>query len=547
MPIDEALARRFMVRFEGYADAYGTYNKDKATAEVIGGKVEIRSSAVTRRRGRYEPPLDWLKLWLNHLNGVEPLGVIPIRDNNTCYFGVNDIDEYGVIIGSPQPLPGGELTLYQRYDKEDAPVIISRSKSDAAHGWVFFGTAVSATPLQLYLQETAAMIGYGGSEVFPKQRQVALERGDLGSWINMPYFGDTRWAVDREGNRIPPDKFMDLVEAMAARPPWLLERYMSSSKDGEQQAGEAEFKDGPPCMQRLSVTGIGEGARNEGMMAFGVFAKKKYPNDWEEALVRWNAAYCKPKPLPPSEIADIIKRLRQKDYYYPCKKQPIVAHCQSALCRTRRHGVASGTTDMLPIIGGMSVLPTEPPLWFLDVGEHRLELTTANLTNYKAFQNACSERLFVRFQGMTQKAWDEVLAVAMRDINKIEVTEEVGLGGQFHEILEDFVCNQPQAETRDEILLGKPWLDDEAKNADDHRYYFRLKHLENSLSDANFKVYSRGQIVTRLRALGGDNHVLALKGKNAKERKNVRVWWLPKSFSQITPTPVPPPVPPEPI
>ena len=40
--------------------------------------------------------------------------------------------------------------------------------------------------------ELAAGIGYGGVEIFPKQREVLVDRGDIGSWLNMPYFeGET--------------------------------------------------------------------------------------------------------------------------------------------------------------------------------------------------------------------------------------------------------------------------------------------------------------------------------------------------------------------
>ena len=36
--------------------------------------------------------------------------------------------------------------------------------------------------------EIAAGLGHGRYEIFPKQEQVLVERGDVGNFINLPYF-----------------------------------------------------------------------------------------------------------------------------------------------------------------------------------------------------------------------------------------------------------------------------------------------------------------------------------------------------------------------
>ena len=35
-------------------------------------------------------------IWEQHLEGIRPLGIIPIRANNTCLWGCIDIDSYDV-------------------------------------------------------------------------------------------------------------------------------------------------------------------------------------------------------------------------------------------------------------------------------------------------------------------------------------------------------------------------------------------------------------------------------------------------------------------
>jgi hypothetical protein len=525
--VDEALARRMMALFEGYHGAYGSYDAGTTgNASLRSGKIEIKATAFTKRQ-----PVT-LKLWQDHLNGKTPLGIIPIRDNNTCLWGCVDIDVYDVDV----------VKLYADLMKERiSNTVICASKSGGAHIFQFLKDPVAATGFQFWLQQAAALIGFGGSEIFPKQRSVALERGDLGSWLNMPYFGDTRWAYRHDGTVMPLDEFLDLAEKQRLPAKAVVDEKAAKKKTADTMKGsDDEFGDGPPCMQYLTTTQVKQGGRNEGLLAFGIFAKKKYPDRWADVVEEWNKLYFDP-PLERAERDDIIKRLGQKDYYYPCKKQPIVTHCQSALCRTRKFGVASGTTDGLPVIGGLSVLPTDPPLWFLDVGEHRVELLTEQLINYSAFRLVCASKFFAYFDGMKQEAWGQVIAHAMREVNKIEISDDVGLGGQFVEILDDYVNNQHRGQSRDEIALGRPWLDESDPAPENHRHYFRLKDLEKFLTDANFKVYSRAHIATRIRALGGGNGQLMLKNE-----KNIRVWWIPALFMP-KPTPAPRVVEREPI
>ena len=66
--------------------------------------------------------------------------------------------------------------------------------------------------VQRKLRQLAAAIGYGQAEIFPKQTQLLLERGDRGSTLNMPYFGgenSTRYAYGKEGEALTPQEFLD--------------------------------------------------------------------------------------------------------------------------------------------------------------------------------------------------------------------------------------------------------------------------------------------------------------------------------------------------
>ena len=75
---------KFKKIFSGLTIAYGQYQKgDRGTNGKLKGKAFIVRKNVTD------------KLWEDHLAGTPPaLGIIPIREDNSCCWGCIDIDEY---------------------------------------------------------------------------------------------------------------------------------------------------------------------------------------------------------------------------------------------------------------------------------------------------------------------------------------------------------------------------------------------------------------------------------------------------------------------
>jgi len=79
------MVEKFIEIFQGLDIAYGEYylegDKDQKTGKEKG-------RAVTKRA-----PLTQ-ELFQRHLNGEINLGVIPIRQDNTCIWGCIDVDKY---------------------------------------------------------------------------------------------------------------------------------------------------------------------------------------------------------------------------------------------------------------------------------------------------------------------------------------------------------------------------------------------------------------------------------------------------------------------
>lgn len=484
-----SVAQRLMDLFKGYENAYGSYEKEEHVAGQ--DKVEIKASAFTKRA-----PVT-LDLWERHVSGRSSLGIIPIDAQNCCRWGCIDVDEYSV------DLPTVARTVAKHH------LIVCRSKSGGGHIFLFTKDAVPAAEMQSKLKEISAALGYGGSEIFPKQVKMLVEKGDLGSWLNMPYFNadkNGRYAYDpASGSKLPLEDFLTLADK------WKYSR--EAFKDLQLIKQDSEFRDGPPCLQYLAQLGFPDGMRNNGLFALAIYAKKKRPDAWKDLVEKWNRELMDP-PLEVAEVHDVIERLEKKEYNYPCKQHPIVSHCNSGLCRTRKHGVGAG--NAMPTLSSLRKLPSDQPIWFLDVDGMTAEFQTDDLQKPSRFQKVIMEQLTLFMPTIKQSIWEGVLGGLMQDVSLMQVPEEVHIVGQFTELLEAFVTDRAAAKIFDEITLNKPFTD-----FDEGRHYFKLSALDAYLKRNQFTAYTRAKITTELRRMGGGHGFKQIKGKG------VNYWWIP--------------------
>ena len=66
-------------------------------------------------------------------------------------------------------------------------MIVCRSKSGGAHAFLFTKEFVPATVMRVKLKLIASAMGFAGVEIFPKQDYIRVDRGDTGSFLNLPY------------------------------------------------------------------------------------------------------------------------------------------------------------------------------------------------------------------------------------------------------------------------------------------------------------------------------------------------------------------------
>lgn len=486
---------RFMAVFEGFETAHGQ--------TIIKG---------TRKNGKEEADSRVIRTPLSrehieqHFSGEVGAGAIPINSRNTCRFGCIDVDVY----------PLDHILLVKQCSDLGAPAVVCRSKSGGAHIYFFIKTPISAADMRDKLSEIAAALGYGSAEIFPKQEKLLVERGDVGNFINLPYFGGDmtlRPAYNDKGVELSLEEFLDFAEKQMADPADFMDLQLGSTTEFMPEC--------PPCLVTITTNGIGEGGRNETMFNIGVMYQKMDPDGWQQLLERHNNQYCNP-PLPASEIVQIQQQLSRKEYQYACKRSPLKDYCNKSLCLSRKYGVGNGAQRSFEITG-MSVVLSEPRVWFVDIGGDRLELTSEEVQMQLKFGRACLEQLGFLPPRIKDNDWTALMNHALQDCMKIEVPPELTNKGQFNELLESFCTGRVQAQSAEELVLNKPFTEDGV-------VYFKLDALMDFLKSKGFTQYTRGQVQERIKELNNGEASTTTKSfrDKAGKPKSVRVWFVPE-------------------
>jgi hypothetical protein len=483
----EKLAKQFIDIFDGLHRAYGTYNVtvEKSSGKRVGKAAIIKQPVTT-------------DLWLDHLTGKQGIGIIPINDNSCCKFGAIDIDVYsGLNIAN----------IVKQVNSLGFPLIPCRSKSGGCHLFIFTKEEVPAELLVGKLKEMAAVLGYGNCEIYPRQTKILVERGDIGQFINVPYFNGVkglRYAIDEQGTPLGPEHFIHLVNNKR-----ITETELSALK----VKIKPDLEDGPPCLQYLITQGFPEGTRNDGLFNLGVYLTKAFPDDWKDRIDDYNRLYMDP-PLKSIEISGVTKSLERKEYFYTCDKSPLISYCNKSLCMTRKFGI--GVMGM-PVLSSLTKFDCNPPIWFVNVdGGGRMELLTDDLQNQLKFQKRCIEALNLMPPIIAKNQWQQIVQKLLDQVIIIEAPADASPVGQLIEYLEKFCTSRVQAQSKEELLLGKPFTDN-------GKHYFRMSDFLAYLERNHFREFKVNKITSIIKEqLRAEHHFFLLKGKG------INTWALPE-------------------
>ena len=490
------LAARFLAAFEGSDVAHGQTTVGRTQRN---GKAEAKSFVVRE-------PLTKERV-ASHLSGKQGIGQVPINTHNRVKFGAIDIDDYDLDLQD----------VVKRVKDQGLPLIVCRSKSGGAHLYMFLSQFEEAMLVREYLTEISSALGYAGREIFPKQDTIMVDRGVVGNFINLPYFNaeqTMRYALDENGEALSVEGFLDLVEAKRCNLADL-ERVMLHKQEHAE-----ELKDYPPCIRRIIANGGFDVNRNICLFHSCVAIKKDRPDDWKEGVEEWNYRYVKP-PLPASEVATIQSQHSKKEYGFSCDQSPLKDYCDKDLCRQAKHGIGGKATSF-PTLTGLTIMRSDPRVYYLNVDGKRLELNIEQLNSPREFQKKCLQDLNFRPDIIKDQEWGALVNKLMADAIEIEVPPELTTEGQFFELLEEFCTSRIRAMSPEEVHMGKPWTDKGFTN-------FKTSGLMAFLKKREFTAYTRAQVQERIKKLNPETYDGKLNiRKEDGSRVQVRVLRVPE-------------------
>lgn len=466
-----------------------------------------------------------------HLDGRMGLGIVPVGLDGTCRFGALDIDVDTI----------DHKALWVKVKHRELPLTVCRSRSGAAHLYVFFDKPTPAPVVQKLLREWSGLLGYPSCEIFPKQTSIQRynpktpDKTDLGSWINLPYFGGdstTRYAVNQDGP-------LTLAQFLAQ-----VEYYDPKKKINRElpQLDEGSMSQMPPCLEALLRNGLPEGNRNTGLLNFGVYFRKAYPNDWEARVRDLNKNQVKP-PLEDRELeTTVLKSLNRTKYSYLCHEEPISSRCDRQACLKREFGInhrvnqEKGFYDEVAVYN-LRKFDTVPPRYRVEVNGVDLEFASEELRNYTTgFKPMVFERLNLLLRPIKQDMWDRQLRELLTTLKVIEVPEDASWQGVVLVKVWEFLALADRSRKQEDILKGLPWRD--TTGSDNGIVmpvvWFRVSDLQRYLTSAKITIETQ-RLYTLLEEDGGRYRDTTIKGKK------VNLWGIPDAEGTRQTEPFTPP------
>jgi len=441
---NERSMNKFEEIFKGLERAHGvTYVDKKGNGEKIKGKSFVKRDPVTE------------SLWRTHLQGTEPsLGIIPINDENKCIWGCIDIDSYAGF---------DHKKLINKIKLLNLPLVVCRSKSGGAHVFCFTSVPVTAQLMRDKLLSVSAVLGYGGSEVFPKQIELKSQE-DTGNFLNLPYFNSdntTRYAFLENGEAATLKDFFGLHERNILTPEQLEQLKIKRP--------ESEFSDGPPCLETITQSEIKDG-RDRILYQYIQYAKRKWPEDWQSKINKFNYNYFSSHPegaLEDRIVQGKIKFNEGKELGFKCNEEPMCSHCDKKLCKTRKYGI--GGESVFPELSDLQKVELDEPYYWVNVDGERVKLDNIDcLIEQRLFRRSVAKQIDKKPPRIKQIDFDKFTDLLLAGVELIKAPEGSSLIDQLKDHLEEFCTNRTAKDTtKADILRGNVWTSD-----DKHHFIF---------------------------------------------------------------------------
>lgn len=515
--------RRFRELFAGLDRAYGKYELDPTNIANDRGK--RKGEGVTMRSDLLPEMYD------AHLNGHDMLGVIPIQDGNRCQFGAIDIDDYKLDVPA----------LLSLVKENKLPVVPTRSKSGGVHLYVFSSLPLPADPIVDKLEEIGAKLGFPGVEVFPKQRTISAT--GVGNWINLPWF-DARntdrfgWNVETGEEIHSFEEWLDYAESRMLTLEDISRVQVRQPANGD-GGNNRLISNGPPCLQKITERGVGDGERNTTAFNVVVYLRNKHGDDeaamWQELhhIVRESFT----PPLGDDELQTIVNNVERnaETLRYQCNVPPLVSNCNRAMCVRRKYGIGLSGTEhdygelwhIIPqSLRGKKLWDDSSwrLLFTVDTVEFELELKTEELMKHSSVRMYAARR-GIWIPALDAEEWANIVQEKMQRAQQVIVPEEVTTVGALRALLVQFFDIYAHGTEKKQLASGQAW-----HNVEHREYWTPRTLLANYLKTERFPLTG-----TRLnRALEEHFGMKPERRRIIPGKESLRLWVFPDNLTEDT-------------
>jgi len=461
--------KKFIEIFTGLERAYGqTQSRSKNESGKLEAKSWIEKEPLTEQK------------WIDHLDGKEPsLGIIPIKDDNTCTWGAIDIDTYDGF---------DHKKLIKTIIEKKLPLVVCKSKSGGAHIFLFVKQSCSAKDMQMKLAEIAAWIGYGESEVFPKQ--IELNSKGTGNFLNLPYNHPeypTRYALNDNGDAL--DTLYSFIEYYETK---VVDKITDVVIDKPvTKKSNDDFKNAPPCLVTLASQGFAEGSRNMAMFQLGVYLRQRFPEQLETKLDYYNTKYFSP-PLPSREVLTILKQVEDKKYFYRCEDPTFKSVCEKIRCQTMKFGIGNSASND---ITSLKKWVSDNPMYEVTHNGKVIILSLDQLANHGEYRKATIAQANESPRPIAPAIWADVVDGLLKNMGEgdyIHLPGEVTAKGQFLDQLKIFLENNGGAKDRQDVLQGMVYEHEKYLffKPQSFRDFLKMKRFTKMSDSHQYKIFS---------------------------------------------------------
>jgi hypothetical protein len=460
------------------------------------GRADLSKTEIDATTGKARPRYEWLHRpiteqdYQDHLDGKISIGIQPCDDQGMARFGAIDIDDKQ---HSYKDFPFKKyLDIIAEYK---LPLVPVKSKSGGLHLYIFTKELVKAVFIRNFLEKLLFVLKLPPNiEIYPKQTELGQEadgKWNNGQFINLPYYNKSeRRGFNLDGTLFSFDQFTKILEANTYSADELEEFGIEHTRDLLKGGGE-EFEDGPPCLGILTKDKLTDG-RDRFLYNYMVFARKKYPDDWEKMVIAAPNKYFKPAAngvldWTEDKTKQKLKSWNRNSKGHTCNDDPIYSVCLKAECRQRKFGYLSDKRKVFPALTGLEKITYPEPEYTFNVtladGQTTKQVRAKNIKqiieieNIRAIIGAAADMVPPKIK---QDEFQEVID----NLFPPSVITSPPKGTSPDELLEDYILEYlrgPKAATYAAFRSGATLIEDGSA-------YFVYQSFFNTLKNKEWKV-----------------------------------------------------------